>query len=60
MKKWIDSLTLAEKVLWSVSSAAIVLSSAFFGGQGWLTLVTSLIGAASLLLSARGHYLGRP
>ena len=59
MKKWIDSLTLAEKVLWSVSSAAIVLSSAFFGGQGWLTLVTSLIGATSLLLSARGHYLGQ-
>lgn len=59
MKKWIDSLTLAEKVLWAVSSAAIVLSYAFFGGQGWLTLVTSLIGVTSLLLSAKGHYLGQ-
>ncbi len=59
MKTWLHSLTTGEKALWAVSSAAILLSYAFFGGQGWLTLAASLIGVTSLLLAAKGHYMGQ-
>ena len=59
LKTWLHSLTTGEKALWAVSSAAIILSYAFFGGQGWLTLAASLIGVTSLLLAAKGHYMGQ-
>lgn len=48
----------AEWALWGGSSALILLSGWIFGSD-WLTLTASLVGAASLILNAKGHPLGQ-
>jgi len=51
--------TKGEKLLWSLSTAAVLLSFLLFGGGGWLTLAASMIGVTSLLFNAKGNPFGQ-
>lgn len=58
-KKPFSSFSTGEKCLWILSSALILVSFFVFGGRNFLTLLASLIGAASLIFNAKGHPLGQ-
>lgn len=51
--------TLPEKLLWSISVGAILLSFFLLDGKGWLTLIASLIGVTSIIINAKGNPLGQ-
>lgn len=55
----LPALSRMEKLLWLGSSALIVIAYVLFDGANALTLVASLLGAASLILCAKGHPLGQ-
>lgn len=59
MKKLINYFTKTEKLLWSLSVFIIVLSFCIFDRENYLTLAASLIGASSLILSAKGNPTGQ-
>jgi nicotinamide mononucleotide transporter PnuC len=48
-----------EIALWGFSVIAISLSSFFIGRCDWLALITSVLGATSLLLNAKGNVWGQ-
>lgn len=52
------NFTNGEKLLWSASSALIVLSFLIFDRENYLTLAASLVGVTSLIFAARGHPAG--
>ena len=59
MKKFLKSFTRVEIGIW-VSSVTIILSSFFiFDREGYLNLITSLIGVTSLIICAKGLPLGQ-
>jgi nicotinamide riboside transporter PnuC len=51
--------TTGEKLLWGISTVAVLLSFWLFGGGGWLTLAASLIGVTSLIFNAKGNPFGQ-
>lgn len=51
--------TKTEIILWSVSSAIIIISFFLLRGSNYLTLTASLIGATSLILNAKGNPTGQ-
>lgn len=51
--------TKLEKVLWSASITAILLSFLLFDSSNFLTLIASLIGATSLIFCAKGNPIGQ-
>ena len=51
--------TLPEKLLWSISVGAILLSFFLLDGEDWLTLAASLIGVTSIIINAKGNPLGQ-
>ncbi|MFA7636319.1 MAG: hypothetical protein WCX81_00995, partial [Monoglobales bacterium] len=51
--------TRAEKMLWSHSVTLILLSFILFDRGNYMTLFASVIGATSLILSAKGNPLGQ-
>ena len=51
--------TLPEKLLWSCSVGAILLSFFLLDGEDWLTLAASLIGVTSIIINAKGNPLGQ-
>ncbi len=59
MKKLWMYFTVAEKLLWGVSVAAIVLSFFIFDRGSALTLIASLIGVTSLIFNAKGNPFGQ-
>ena len=59
MKKLIRSLTKAELVLWITSVFLITLFFVLFDKQNYLALLSSLIGATSLIFCAKGHPFGQ-
>lgn len=56
MKKYFSKL---EIVLWSSSVLLIVISFCMFDRENYLTLLASLVGVTSLILSAKGNPLGQ-
>ena len=48
-----------EIFLWTTSSVAVTVSFFFSDEKNYLTLITSLIGAAALIFLAKGHILGQ-
>ena len=54
----INYFTKEEKVLWTVSSLAIIISFAWGGGD-MLTLIASLIGITAILFDAKGNPFGQ-
>ena len=51
--------TPAERILWCVSAALIVIAFAVFDRTNYLTLCASLIGVTSLIFSAKGNPVGQ-
>ena len=48
-----------EWALWLSSLLFIIISFLAFGGDGYLTLVASLVGATSLIYCAKGNPIGQ-
>ncbi len=59
MKRMIHYFSPFELCLWAGSSAFIILAFAVFDRESYLTLTASLIGAASLIFSAKGNPFGQ-
>ena len=59
VKNLLAYFSFSERLLWSCSVLFILVSFWLFGGQGWLTLTASLIGATSLLFIAKGNPVGQ-
>ncbi len=59
MKKMRNYFSVAEIVLWSVSSFFILLSFLVFNRESYMTLIASLIGVTSLIFSAKGNPIGQ-
>lgn len=59
MKKLLSYFSKTEIVLWSISTAFIVLSFCIFDRTNFLTLVASLIGVTSLIFNAKGNPVGQ-
>ena len=59
MKKFFSYFTAWEWGLWIGSSALIIISFYIFDGRDYMTLSASLIGAASLILNAKGNPAGQ-
>ncbi len=50
--------TKGELILWFVSLVTIIMSFVLFDGSSYLTLAASIIGATSLIFSAKGNPIG--
>lgn len=48
-----------EKILWIMSVVAIISSFFIFGGDSYLSMIASLIGVTSLILCAKGNFVGQ-
>lgn len=59
LKQSLSSLTVGERLLWAGSSLGIIVAFFLFDSDGLLTLIASLVGAASLIFSAKGNPLGQ-
>lgn len=59
INKLLSAFSAGDKCLWSLSSAAIMLSFLLFDRQNYLTLMASLIGVTSLIFNAKGHPFGQ-
>lgn len=59
MKKLTNYFTKGELALWGGSSALILASFLVFDRANYLTLTASLVGAASLILNAKGNPIGQ-
>lgn len=59
VKSLLAYFSFSERLLWSCSVLFILVSFWLFGGQDWLTLTVSLIGATSLLFIAKGNPVGQ-
>lgn len=59
MKALIRYFSRLELVLWSASSALIILSFLIFDRTNYITLLASMIGVTSLIFSAKGNPVGQ-
>ena len=59
LRKLNNYFTAFEKILWICSVMLIICSAFVFGKDSILSIIASLIGATSLLLSAKGHPAGQ-
>ena len=59
MKKLTNYFTKAELALWCSSTVLILVSFLIFDRENYMTLVASLIGAASLIFCAKGNPIGQ-
>ena len=51
-----EYFTKFERTIWCVSVIVIVASFFIFGGDGYLSMIASLVGVTSLLLCAKGNF----
>ncbi len=58
-KKILNYFTKTEKILWCASVLLIAVSFCIFDRENYLTLAASLIGATSLILTAKGNPAGQ-
>ena len=54
-----EYFTGAEIIIWSVSSAVIILSFCIFDRENYLTLLASMVGVTSLIFIAKGNPAGQ-
>lgn len=59
LKRMFTYFSKGELVLWCFSVILIVVSFSVFGGNGFLTLIASLIGVTAILLNAKGNPIGQ-
>ncbi len=58
-KKVLSYFSIGEWILWCFSVLLIIVSFYIWGGNGFLTLIASLIGVTSILINAKGNPLGQ-
>jgi len=59
MKRLYNYFTITEKLLWSLSVLAMILSFLIFDRSNYLNLFSSLIGITSLIFAAKGNPIGQ-
>lgn len=59
IKKAISYFSIGELVLWTGSTAAVILSFILFDRTNYMTLTASLIGVTSLIFNAKGNPFGQ-
>lgn len=59
MKKLLSYFSKTEIILWSISTAFIVVSFCVFDRTNFLTLAASLVGVTSLIFNAKGNPVGQ-
>lgn len=59
MNKLFPRFSKSEIALWSASVLVIVASFFIFDGNGYLTLIASLVGVTSLIFNAKGNPIGQ-
>ena len=59
IKKILNYFSNGELMLWGFSVSLILAAFGFFGGNGFLSLIASLIGVTSILLNAKGNPIGQ-
>ncbi len=59
IKKTLNYFSLTEKLLWSFSVFAIIVSFLLFDKENYLTLIASIIGVTSLIFCAKGNPFGQ-
>ena len=59
MKSLLNYFTLTEKLLWTLSVIFITVSFFIFDREGYIYLVTSLIGVTFLIFCAKGNPIGQ-
>ena len=59
MKKVFNYFTLTEKIILSVSILIITLTFLIFDRKGYFNYVASIIGVVSLILNAKGNFIGQ-
>lgn len=59
IKSLIEYFSKGELILWCSSITFIIISFCIFDRESYLTLIASLIGATSLIFSAKGNPLGQ-
>ena len=59
MKKVINYFSTGELMLWGFSVALILVAFSLFGGNGFLSLIASVIGVTAILLNAKGNPFGQ-
>ena len=59
IKKTLNYFSLTEKLLWSFSVLAIIVSFLLFDKENYLTLIASIIGVTSLIFCAKGNPFGQ-
>lgn len=59
IKKMMNYFSTGELMLWSGSVTLILIAFYIFGGNGFLSLIASLIGVTSILLNAKGNPIGQ-
>ena len=59
MKKVFNYFTLIEKIILSVSILIITLTFLIFDRKGYFNYVASIIGVVSLILNAKGNFIGQ-
>lgn len=59
MKKIRTYFSRGELMLWGFSTVLVLAAFSIFGGNGFLSLIASLIGVTAILLNAKGNPLGQ-
>ena len=59
IKKTMNYFSTGELMLWGFSATLILIAFCIFGGNGFLSLIASLIGVTSILLNAKGNPIGQ-
>ena len=59
MKKVLNYFSTGELILWGCSVVFILVAFSLFGGNGFLSLIASVIGVTAILLNAKGNPLGQ-
>lgn len=59
MKKFLESITLVEWLIWGISVISIIVSFFAFKNTQYLYLVGSLIGATALIFVSKGNPIGQ-
>ena len=59
MKKLFNYFTLAEKLIWLISTLIIILSFVIFDRTSYFSLIVSILGVTSLIFNAKGNFIGQ-
>lgn len=59
IKRILNYFSHGELMLWGFSAALILIAFFIFGGNGFLSLIASLIGVTAILLNAKGNPIGQ-